>query len=232
MVMDFTHASVACVVSPGEWVPTSTVEWPSLGLAALAVDNHDVRPLVEGRRRQARVVSRAGNGCHSATEAGVVQDDAAVIAAVVRANEPATAVGDREQFEPDRDGAIGHAGWVDVDGQGRRFSATNAQCFDAVDDSDGCAALQCVPALVGGIIEIHFKRRRWQPGGRCHGAAAAANGFVVEADAADRPWPSVVTALPVCTSVVIEVVPPTEPACRGERAINVQRRRHEVDRAA
>eukprot|EP00964_Phaeocystis_antarctica_P082896 scaffold52069_cov52-Phaeocystis_antarctica.AAC.1 len=28
------------------------------------------------------------------------------------------------------------------------------------------------------------------------------------------------------------VVPPTEPACRGERAINVQRRRHEVDRAA
>eukprot|EP00964_Phaeocystis_antarctica_P010016 scaffold5466_cov91-Phaeocystis_antarctica.AAC.1 len=164
MVMDFTHASVACEVSPGERVPTERS-----GFAALAVDNHNVRPLVEGRRRQARGVSRAGNGCDAATEAGVVQDDAAVIAAVVRANEPAKAVGDGEQFERDRDGAIGHAGWVDVDGQGRRFSATNAQCFDALDDSDGCAALQCVPALVGGIIEIHFKRRRvgseqhWQP---------------------------------------------------------------------
>eukprot|EP00964_Phaeocystis_antarctica_P018879 scaffold10401_cov65-Phaeocystis_antarctica.AAC.10 len=139
------------------------------GFAALAVDNHNMGPLIEGRRRQARVVSRAGNGCDAATEAGVVQDDAAVIAAVVRANEPAKVVGDGEQFEPDRDGAIGHAGWADVDGQGRIFSATNAQCFDALDDSDGCAVLQCVPALVGGIIEIHFKRRRvgskqhWQP---------------------------------------------------------------------
>ena len=27
------------------------------------------------------------------------------------------------------------------------------------------------------------------------------------------------------------VVPPTQPACRGKRAFNVQRRRHEVDRA-
>eukprot|EP00964_Phaeocystis_antarctica_P151483 scaffold119092_cov36-Phaeocystis_antarctica.AAC.1 len=28
------------------------------------------------------------------------------------------------------------------------------------------------------------------------------------------------------------VVPPAQPACRGERAFDVQRRRHEVDRAA
>ena len=27
-------------------------------------------------------------------------------------------------------------------------------------------------------------------------------------------------------------VPPTQPACRGNRAFDVQRRRHEVDRAA
>eukprot|EP00964_Phaeocystis_antarctica_P067262 scaffold40711_cov72-Phaeocystis_antarctica.AAC.2 len=68
-------------------------------------------PLVEGRRRQARVVSRlTGNGCDAATEAGVVQDDAAVKVPVVRANEPAKVVGDGE-FELDRDGAIGHAGW-------------------------------------------------------------------------------------------------------------------------
>eukprot|EP00964_Phaeocystis_antarctica_P069397 scaffold42168_cov62-Phaeocystis_antarctica.AAC.2 len=73
-------------------------------------------PLVEGRRRQARVVSCARNGCDAGTEAVVVQDDAAVIAAVVRANEPATGVGDAEQFEPDRDGAIGHAMGADVDG--------------------------------------------------------------------------------------------------------------------
>merc|ERR1712127_357011 len=46
------------------------------GLAALAVDDHDMRPLVEGRRWQARVVRRARNGCHSATEAAVVHDDA------------------------------------------------------------------------------------------------------------------------------------------------------------
>ena len=70
-------------------------------------------------------------------------------------------------------------------------------------------------------------------GGRCDGGAAAKRkGVVVDADAADRPRPSVVAALSVCTAGVKEVVPPTEPACRGERAINVQRRRHEVDRAA
>eukprot|EP00964_Phaeocystis_antarctica_P044445 scaffold25545_cov44-Phaeocystis_antarctica.AAC.1 len=68
-------------------------------------------------------------------------------------------------------------------------------------------------------------------GGRC-GGAAAADGVVVEADAADRSRPSVVAALPVCSSVVKVVIPPTESACRGERAINVQRRRQEVNRAS
>ena len=81
---------------------------------------------------------------------------------------------------------------------------------------------------------------------REHGAAAESRGvadgwydiaveggtLVVEADATDRPRTSVVAALSVCSSVVMEVVPPAEPACRGNRAFNVQRRCHEVDRAA
>ena len=67
--------------------------------------------------------------------------------------------------------------------------------------------------------------------GRYDGAAEC-GALVVETDAADRPRPSVVAALPVRTSLVKVVVPPAQPACRGERAFNVQRRRHEVDHAA
>eukprot|EP00964_Phaeocystis_antarctica_P118154 scaffold81957_cov63-Phaeocystis_antarctica.AAC.1 len=123
-----------------------------------------MRPLVEGRRRQARVVRRARNGCDSATEAAVVHDDAAieVAATVVGADEPAVVLGDGEQLEPDLDGAIGHARWVDVDGQRRIFAAANAQCFDVIEAADVCALVQRVHALVGGIAEIHFKDRRGQ----------------------------------------------------------------------
>eukprot|EP00964_Phaeocystis_antarctica_P001987 scaffold1038_cov49-Phaeocystis_antarctica.AAC.1 len=121
-----------------------------------------MRPLVEGRRRQARVVRSAGNGCHSATEAVVVHDDAAIVPAmnVVGADEPAVVLGDGEQLEPDLDGAIGHARWVYIDGQRRILPVANAQCFDVIEAADVCALVQRVHALVGGIAEIHFKDRR------------------------------------------------------------------------
>ena len=62
--------------------------------------------------------------------------------------------------------------------------------------------------------------------------AAEYGALVVETDATDRPRTSVVAALSIRSSVVMVVVPPAQPAGRGKRAFNVQRRRHEVDRAA
>ena len=131
----------------------------------MAVDDHDMRPLVEGRRQQARGVNRAGNDCDAATKAAVVQDDAAVVAAVVGGYEPATIVGDREQLEPNLDGAIGHLGWVDVNGQFGRPPVADAQRFGAIDAADVCAPLQGVRAVVGSVTEVYH-----QLIGRCRAA--------------------------------------------------------------
>jgi hypothetical protein len=132
----------------------------------LAVDDHDMRPLVEGRRRQARVVIPTGNGCDAATEALIVQDDAAVVAAVVGAYEPTKSAGDREQLEPDLDGAISQLGWVDVDEQFGSLPAADAQRFGAIDAADICAPVKGVPALVGSITEVYSIRQRRRRGRR------------------------------------------------------------------
>ena len=67
--------------------------------------------------------------------------------------------------------------------------------------------------------------------GWCDGAAEC-GALVVETDAADGPGTSVVAALSVRSSGVMEVVPPTQPTGRSKCAFNVQRRRHEVDCAS
>ena len=63
-------------------------------------------------------------------------------------------------------------------------------------------------------------------------SAAEGDRLVVEADAADRPRPSVVAALSHRPTVVMIVVSPAQPTLCSKRAFDAQRHRHEVDRTA